>query len=87
VTVHASKTVGPYQVDIVSSTDAGGLKKWLVDNKYRVPKGSEPMLEQYVKEKWLLRWLLGAGDQSTISAASITSRNGKPPATASCIDW
>ena len=52
VVVHASRRVGPYQIQIVSSSDAGGLKQWLADNAYHIPDGVEPMLQQYVEEQW-----------------------------------
>ncbi|MEO1997282.1 MAG: DUF2330 domain-containing protein [Planctomycetaceae bacterium] len=42
----------PCQIQIVSSSDAGGLKQWLVDNAYHIPDGVEPMLQQYVQEQW-----------------------------------
>ena len=52
VTVHATRRVGPYQIAIVTSTDSGGLKGWLVDHGYRVPAGTGDVFQQYIAEKW-----------------------------------
>jgi len=52
VTIHLTKVLGPYDLAVVSSTEGGGLAKWLNANGYRVPAGVGAVLDQYVKEKW-----------------------------------
>ncbi|HRI68532.1 MAG TPA: DUF2330 domain-containing protein, partial [Polyangium sp.] len=49
VTVEAKFTVGEYEIVILSAKDATGLEEWLVDNKYKIPAGAEPLLRPYVQ--------------------------------------
>lgn len=52
VTVLERKTVGAYDVSVLSATDGGALMKWLAQNKYRLPDAARGPMESYVKEKW-----------------------------------
>jgi hypothetical protein len=49
VTIEAKFTVGEYQVLILSAKDSAGLETWLVQQKYRIPEGAEPLLRPYVE--------------------------------------
>jgi MYXO-CTERM domain-containing protein len=49
VTIEARFTVGEYQVLILSAKDSTGLETWLVQQKYRIPEGAEPLLRPYVE--------------------------------------
>ena len=49
VTVEAKFAVGEYQVLILSAKDSTGLETWLVQQKYRIPAGAEPLLRPYVE--------------------------------------
>ena len=52
VIVHMTKLTGPYKIAVISSTDAGALRDWLTRNSYRIPKGLQPVLDEYVREGW-----------------------------------
>ena len=45
VKIEAQFKVGEYEVVVLSSDDAAALEKWLLDNKYSIPKGAEPLLK------------------------------------------
>jgi len=49
VKIEAQFTVGEYEVVVLSATDSSGLDRWLNDNKYKIPNGSEPLLRPYVQ--------------------------------------
>jgi MYXO-CTERM domain-containing protein len=49
VTIEAKFTVGEYQVLILSAKDSTGLETWLVQQKYHIPEGAEPLLRPYVE--------------------------------------
>ena len=49
VKIEAQFTVGEYEVVVLSATDSSGLERWLNDNKYKIPAGSEPLLRPYVQ--------------------------------------
>jgi len=49
VTIEAKFTVGEYQVLILSAKDSTGLETWLVQQKYHIPDGAEPLLRPYVE--------------------------------------
>jgi MYXO-CTERM domain-containing protein len=49
VKVEARFEVGEYQVVILSATEATGLERWLRDQRYRIPRGAEPLLRPYVE--------------------------------------
>jgi hypothetical protein len=49
VKIEAQFTVGEYEVVVLSATDSSGLDRWLNDNKYKIPAGSEPLLRPYVQ--------------------------------------
>src|SRR5258706_8910175 len=49
VSIEASYTVGEYDILILSAKESSGLKTWLSDNGYKIPKGAEEVLEPYIK--------------------------------------
>ncbi|MBN1162469.1 DUF2330 domain-containing protein [Patescibacteria group bacterium] len=52
VTVVESKEIGYYHIDVLSSTDAGELAKWLSDNDYHYPEKYSYVLEDYMGDTW-----------------------------------
>ncbi|MGZ3421119.1 MAG: DUF2330 domain-containing protein [Polyangiales bacterium] len=51
VTIEAQFTVDEYEVVVLSAEESDGLERWLVDNKYKIPKGASSALAPYVKEQ------------------------------------
>ena len=49
VKVEASYTVGEYDILILSAKESSGLKTWLNENGYKMPKGAEEVLDPYIK--------------------------------------
>ena len=51
VKVEARFAVGEYEIVILSAKDSGGLERWLVDNRYKIPKGAGDALAPYVRDQ------------------------------------
>lgn len=51
VTVEAAFTVGEYDIVILSAKESAGLETWLIQNKYKIPKGAKELLKPYIKQK------------------------------------
>jgi hypothetical protein len=51
VKIEAKFEVGEYQILILSAKESDGLERWLVDNKYNIPKGASAALAPYIKEQ------------------------------------
>lgn len=49
VKVEAQYIVGEYDIIILSAQESNGLKDWLTDNGYKIPKGAEEVLDPYIK--------------------------------------
>lgn len=49
VKVEAQYIVGEYDIIILSAQESNGLKNWLTDNGYKIPKGAEEVLDPYIK--------------------------------------
>ncbi|MBL4654510.1 MAG: DUF2330 domain-containing protein [Bacteroidia bacterium] len=49
VTIEAQYTIGEYDILILSATESDGLKRWLVDNGYKIPKKANEVLNPYIK--------------------------------------
>ena len=49
VKVEAKYLVGEYDILILSVKESGGLKEWLTNNGYKIPKNAEEVLEPYIK--------------------------------------
>lgn len=46
------KTVGAYQVAVISGQDAGSLKRWLDKNRFSAPEDRNGVLESYINRGW-----------------------------------
>ena len=51
VTVEARFAVGEYEIVILSAKDSGGLERWLVDSRYKIPAGAGAALAPYVRDQ------------------------------------
>ncbi len=49
VTIQAKYNVGEYDILILSATQSNGLKKWLTQNGYKIPRNAEEVLDPYIK--------------------------------------
>jgi Na+-translocating ferredoxin:NAD+ oxidoreductase RnfD subunit len=49
VTIEAKYLVGEYDILILSAKESEGLKLWLDENGYKIPKGAEDVLEPYIR--------------------------------------
>ena len=49
VKVEAKYLVGEYDILILSAKESSGLKTWLDENGYKIPKGADEVLEPYIK--------------------------------------
>ena len=54
VKVIETKTVGAYDIAVLSTKDSGALKKWLDDNHFHLPpdKSDVNVIDYYVKRQW-----------------------------------
>lgn len=46
------KTVGAYEVAVLSARDTGSLENWLDANGFSFPKGKETVIDTYVQQQW-----------------------------------
>lgn len=51
VTIEAQYAVGEYDILILSAKQSGGLRTWLVENGYKMPRGARAVLGSYIKQK------------------------------------
>jgi hypothetical protein len=49
VTIQAKYNVGEYDILILSATQSNGLKTWLTQNGYKIPRNAEEVLDPYIK--------------------------------------
>lgn len=49
VTIEASYTIGEYDILILSAKESNGLKTWLVQKGYQIPKQAEEVLDPYIR--------------------------------------
>jgi len=52
VTVIERKTVGDYDVSVLSATDSRALMNWLAENHYHLPPKAEAPMKAYVRDGW-----------------------------------
>jgi len=67
------KTVGAYEVAVLSTKDAGALEKWLAANNFYFPTNKTDVIDGYVKQEWYFiaaRINLGKGDSFHLAAES-----------------
>ncbi len=46
------KTVGAYQIAVLSTQDSGALAKWLEANRFYFPTNKTDVLDAYIKQQW-----------------------------------
>jgi len=46
------KTVGAYEVAVLSASDTGSLENWLDANQFSFPKDKAAVIDSYVKQQW-----------------------------------
>ncbi|MFZ6052330.1 DUF2330 domain-containing protein [Halocola ammonii] len=51
VTIEAEYEVGEYDILILSAKESDGLKRWLIDNGYKIPNQAEEVLQPYIRSK------------------------------------
>ncbi|MCB0762444.1 MAG: DUF2330 domain-containing protein [Flavobacteriales bacterium] len=51
VSIEAQYDVGEYDILILSATESDGLKRWLLNNGYKIPAKAEQVLEPYIKDQ------------------------------------
>lgn len=51
VTIEAQYTVGEYDILLLSAKESKGLKTWLTQNDYQIPRTAEEVLEPYIKNQ------------------------------------
>jgi hypothetical protein len=49
VTIEAEYKVDEYDILILSAKESDGLKRWLIDNGYKIPQQAEEVLDPYIK--------------------------------------
>ena len=52
VTVIERKTVGDYEVSVLSASDSHALISWLKENHYHLPEKAAGPVQEYIKEGW-----------------------------------
>ena len=86
VRVIEQKTVGAYEVAVLSASDAGSLQRWLEQNQFSYPKESAGVIDEYIRKGWYfiaIRIQLGAGDAFKLSAPGAAKTAAVKPSTAS----
>ncbi len=46
------KTVGAYEVAVLSARDSGSLARWLKANDYSIPQGKSEIVDEYIGRGW-----------------------------------
>jgi len=46
------KTVGAYEVAVLSAAEPGSLEKWLADNQFAFPKDKASVIDDYIRRHW-----------------------------------
>jgi hypothetical protein len=46
------KTVGAYEVAVLSANDSGNLENWLKANRFSLPRDKQAVIDSYVKQHW-----------------------------------
>jgi hypothetical protein len=52
VNVIEIKTVGAYEVAILSAQEAGSLERWLKVHDYSIPEGKAAIIDEYIRKGW-----------------------------------
>jgi hypothetical protein len=51
VKVAAQFSVDEYEIVILDAAESNSLRKWLVQNGYKIPKSAEPLFQPYIRQK------------------------------------
>ncbi len=78
VTILDQQNVGPYESTTLTGDSAEAVLKWLNDNKYLQPKESKPLIEQYLKQKFVFLALRLQKDKSAGDLAPIVLTMDEP---------
>jgi HEAT repeat protein len=74
------KTVGAYEVAVLSTQDAGSLERWLKAHDYSVPEGKPGIIDEYIRKGWYFIAARISPDQpATFHSVSITETNDTEP--------
>lgn len=68
VTIEAKYDIEEYDVLILSAKESSGLKRWLIDNGYKIPEGAEEVLDPYIKNG--LKFFVVKVDMEKMNGAS-----------------
>lgn len=83
VQLHEIKTVGAYEVAVLSTKNAGSLENWLATNHFSFPKDKTAVLDSYIKQRWyfvavkvhtgggFLNWLANWRYQSKLASGEL----------------
>lgn len=75
------KTVGAYEVAVLSAKDAVALQKWLAENQFYIPADKGDVIDSYAKQGWCFVAvkinLAKSGGFQVVSAMSETGMNKK----------
>jgi HEAT repeat protein len=71
------KTVGAYQVAVLSGQDAGSLKVWLDKNRFSAPEDRNGVLESYIKRGWYFVAVKVDLSGGPIPAVNLGGRDGQ----------
>ena len=52
IKVIETKTVGAYEVAVLSAQDSGSLARWLHANDYSIPEGKSEIVDEYIRRGW-----------------------------------
>ncbi|GAC1352924.1 MAG: hypothetical protein NVSMB1_20750 [Polyangiales bacterium] len=74
VTVEAKFAVGEYQIVSLSAKESAGLERYLIDNKYNIPKGAASALAPYIAEQQ--KFFVAKVDMSKVSLDSSVDGKG-----------
>ena len=72
------KTVGAYEVAVLSTETTGSLKSWLDENQFAFPEDKAGVIDSYIKRHWYfvaVRIQLGKGDHFQLGAGSKPKEN------------
>ena len=46
------KTVGAYEIAVLSTKETGSLERWLKDHDYSIPQGHRQIIDEYIRNGW-----------------------------------
>lgn len=76
------KTVGAYEVGVLSAQDAGRLAQWLKNHGYTLPDGRGDVIDGYIRQGWYFiaaKIQLNSGDDFKVVAGRSSNETAAPP--------